>query len=232
MEPGDELLTLGRRIAVGDPRLDRPPSRVYEVRVREVTLPWPVAGHPALELCNTWAGWGGPRQPGAEWLRGYPVLAVWSGHVGLVDDITVTALLARAEREPVAAADALDEARVLRAALYACLTDPGDRAAFATVAGFAQQAARLAVLRAEPDGSARWRIPARPAGLRLPALAAGHAAAGLLTDARRHAVRACASPHCGWLFLDESGRRRWCGLASCGADADLRHACGDLISRR
>jgi len=143
----------------------------------------------------------------------------------------VTALLALAGQRPVAAAEALDEARALRTALYACLTDPGDRAAFATVAGFAQEAARLAVLHAEPDGLARWRIPVRAAGLRLPALAAAHAAAELLTDARRHLVRACVSPRCGWLFLDESGRRRWCSLATCGADAALRRACGAPAGR-
>ncbi|MFF0433337.1 CGNR zinc finger domain-containing protein [Streptomyces sp. NPDC004327] len=32
----------------------------------------------------------------------------------------------------------------------------------------------------------------------------------------RLTLRACPSPDCGWLFLDESGRRRWCSLATCG----------------
>ncbi|WP_327686942.1 CGNR zinc finger domain-containing protein [Streptomyces sp. NBC_00467] len=29
-------------------------------------------------------------------------------------------------------------------------------------------------------------------------------------------MRACPGEECGWLLLDESGRRRWCGLGTCG----------------
>ncbi|MFH9585335.1 CGNR zinc finger domain-containing protein [Streptomyces luteogriseus] len=35
--------------------------------------------------------------------------------------------------------------------------------------------------------------------------------------ARRFTVRRCPGQDCGWLFLDESGRRRWCSLVTCGA---------------
>ncbi|WP_326551608.1 CGNR zinc finger domain-containing protein [Micromonospora sp. NBC_01813] len=42
------------------------------------------------------------------------------------------------------------------------------------------------------------------------------AAGELLADARRHTVCACPGEHCGWLFLDQSGRRRFCSVATCG----------------
>jgi hypothetical protein len=215
VEPGVELETVHQRILAGDPRLERPAAPVYAVRVRDHWLPWSVGGHPALELCNTYAGWGGERHPGAEWLRGYPTLAVWAGHQDLLDDGTVTYLLDAAQRDPLGAAAVLDEARDLRARLYACLTDPADAKAFAAVAAYVEAAAGAAVFRRAPDGRGNWRLT-RAAGLRAPLHAAAHSAGDLLADPRRLTVCACPSPQCGWLFIDHSGRRRFCSIATCG----------------
>jgi DNA-binding SARP family transcriptional activator/predicted RNA-binding Zn ribbon-like protein len=215
VEPGVELETVHQRILAGDPRLERPAAPVYAVRVRDHWLPWSVGGHPALELCNTYAGWGGERMPGAEWLRGYPTLAVWAGHQDLLDDATVTQLLKAAQRDPLGAAAALDETRELRTWLYACLTDPADAKSFAAVARLVEAAAAVSVFRRGPDGLGHWRLtPA--AGLRAPLLAAARSAGELLADPRRLTVCACTSPTCGWLFIDHSGRRRWCSMATCG----------------
>ena len=51
-------------------------------RVSGQLVPDAVAGHVALELANTRAGWGGsaPR----EYLVSYDALAVWAGDVGLL----------------------------------------------------------------------------------------------------------------------------------------------------
>ena len=41
----------------------------------------------------------------------------------------------------------------------------------------------------------------------------------------RRASRACAAargPSCGWLFLDTSGRRRWCSMTTCGSRVKMR----------
>ncbi|MGS2614856.1 BTAD domain-containing putative transcriptional regulator [Micromonospora sp. LZ34] len=219
VEPGMRLREVHRRILRADHRLDRPDLPVYEVRVRGESLPWSVGGHPALEFCNTFAGWGHePPLPGSEWLRGYRTLAVWAGHVGLVDDVAVGRLLDLAGRSPDEAAATLDEARALRTRLYACLTDPADRGAFDAVARSAEAAAKTMVLRRDPDGRGRW-WPDLSAGLRLPVHAAAWSAAALLADPRRLTVRACPDARCGWLFLDESGLRRWCSLATCGRSA-------------
>ncbi|MFI8826029.1 BTAD domain-containing putative transcriptional regulator [Streptomyces sp. NPDC053431] len=217
IDPGPALTTLHDRILAGDPRLDRPPAPLYAVRVRDQWLPWTTSGHPALEFCNTFAGWHHtPEVPGSDWLRAYETLAVWAGHHDLADDPQVDRLLREAAARPDAAAAALAEARAFRTALYACLTDPADVRAFHTVAAVAQQAARSAVLTLGPDGLAQWRL-APSAGLDLPLHATARAAAELLADPRRLTLRACPSADCGWLFLDESGRRRWCSLATCGA---------------
>lgn len=215
VEPGVELETVHQRILAGDPRLERPAAPVYAIRVRDHWLPWSVGGHPALELCNTYAGWGGERMPGAEWLRGYPTLAVWAGHQDLLDDATVTQLLRAARHDPLGAAAVLDETRELRAKLYACLTGPEDAKAFAAVARHVEAAAAVSVFRRGPDGLGHWRLtPA--AGLRAPLLAAARSAGELLADPRRFTVCACASRTCGWLFIDHSGRRRWCSIETCG----------------
>ncbi|MFC0506290.1 BTAD domain-containing putative transcriptional regulator [Micromonospora costi] len=219
IEPGMRLREVQRRILRDDHRLDRPGRPVYEVRVRDECLPWSVGGHPALEFCNTFAGWGHePPLPGSEWLREYRTLAVWTGHVGLTDDAAVSRLIDLARRDPEAAAAELDTARALRTRLYACLTDPGDRPAFEAVARYAEAAARTLVFRRDADGRGRW-WPDLSAGLRLPVHAAAWSAAELLADPRRFTIRACPDRRCGWLFLDESGMRRWCSLATCGRPA-------------
>ncbi|MEU3889370.1 BTAD domain-containing putative transcriptional regulator [Streptomyces sp. NPDC029041] len=214
--PGRELRTLHERMLSGDPRLDRPPGPVYAVRVDDQWLPWSTSGHPALEFCNTYAGWGGDRLPGSEWLRGYATLAVWAGHLDLIEHRQTARLRERALRRPDEATTALDEARRFRTDLYACLTDPQDGRAFKAVAAVVQEAAGLSVLTRGEDGLGRWQ-PSPSAGLRLPLHAVARTAGELLTDPRRFTVRACPAPDCGWLFLDESGRRRWCSLRTCGA---------------
>ncbi len=215
IEPGAALRTLHERVLRGDARLDRP-GPVYAVRVGDQWLPWSTSGHPALEFCNTYAGWGGDRLPGSEWLGDYATLAVWAGHLDLIEERQVTRLREEARRQPDEAALVLDEARRFRTDLYACLTDPQDGRAFKAVAARVERAARLSVFTRGEDGLGRWR-PSPSTGLPLPVHAVAHSVAELLADARRFTIRSCPSRDCGWLFLDESGRRRWCSLATCGA---------------
>lgn len=49
-------------------------------------------------------------------------------------------------------------------------------------------------------------------------------AAQLATSDRLQKLRECASPNCGWLFLDESrrGNRRWCSMDDCGSRAKAK----------
>jgi predicted RNA-binding Zn ribbon-like protein len=48
-------------------------------------------------------------------------------------------------------------------------------------------------------------------------------AVALLADPERLGrVRQCPGRACGWLFLDISGRRHWCSMATCGSRAKMR----------
>ncbi|MFE2018789.1 BTAD domain-containing putative transcriptional regulator [Streptomyces sp. NPDC059499] len=217
VEPGTGLRTLYERMLRGDPRLDRPPGPVYAVRVGEEWLPWSTSGHPALEFCNTYAGWGGPPLPGSEWLRSYSTLAVWAGHMDLAEDWVVSGLLKKALQEPNDAAAVLREAREFRTRLYAALTDIDDVRAFKAVAGAAEDAARNSAFVLGEGRLGRWRL-SPSAGLRLPVLAVARSAAELLADPARFMIRVCPGEGCGWVFPDESGRRRWCSLRTCGKD--------------
>ncbi|MEU1812478.1 CGNR zinc finger domain-containing protein [Micromonospora sp. WMMD1076] len=194
---------------------------MHWVNVEGYPMPIPVGGHPALELCNTWAGWAAPPSPDRDWLRDYDRLAVWAGHVGLLAPAIVGRLREASRRRPSAAGEVLAETRELRTALHDVLLDPDDTAAFRRVAGPAREAAAASVLETGPDGIAHWTLP-DDAGLRLPLLAGARAAADLLTSAARTEVRACPAADCGWLFLDPRGRRRWCSMATCGNRAKVR----------
>jgi DNA-binding SARP family transcriptional activator/predicted RNA-binding Zn ribbon-like protein len=231
LTPGPDLQNLCGQIERADPRLDRPVTPVYQVRVRDQWLPWSVGGHPALDFCNTFAGWGGPRTPGDEWLRSYAALATWLGYADLADEHVVSRLIWQARQNPLEASSILDDARNLRSYLYASLTNRDDAHAFEVVGRYATAAAKLASFVRDQTGLGRWRLPLRPAGLRLPVHAVALAATELLGDARRYTVRACESPMCGWLFVDDSGRRRWCAVSTCSPQSETgRQHCGALAT--
>lgn len=192
----------------------------YAVRVGELLLPKPIGGHPALELCNTFAGWGEPS--GSDWLTDYRTLAVWAEFTGLVSKAGDLPAGSRA------AAGVLDEVRSFRAALYGLLLDGAgagadlpDGTAFAAVAAWVDEANALRRLTRGPDGSATLTLPPSR-DVRLPLHAAALAAADLLARPERADVRACPGHGCGWLFLDPRGRRVWCSMAACGNRAKVR----------
>jgi predicted RNA-binding Zn ribbon-like protein len=178
-------------------------------------LPAAVAGDPALDFCNTRAGWNAeePR----EYLTSYDHLAVWAREAGLVDAATVVRLRRRVKDAPDAGSRALSRALRLRAVVYAACTDPGDDDALEAVAAEARRAAAAAVL-VRGEG---WLVPER-AGLDLPTLEVARAAGSLLASGELETVGRCPGNDCGWLFLDPRGRRRWCTMAVCGNRAKAR----------
>jgi predicted RNA-binding Zn ribbon-like protein len=182
----------------------------YAVRVGEHLLPKPAGGHPALELCNTLAGWNAPTQ--SDWLTDYRTLAVWAEFTGLVPAAADLPATSRA------APGVLDDVRAFRAALYGLLLEG---TGFRAVAARVDEANALRRLTAGPDGSASLAIPASR-DVRLPLHAVAIAAADLLTRPERATVRACPGQGCGWLFLDPRGRRVWCSMAACGNRAKVR----------
>jgi len=138
----------------------------------------------------------------------------WGRRLGLTGDRALQA----DERE-------LAAARELRRALHATFT--------AVAAGAAPPAAPLELLNAtHAEAAAAARLTRRdgafaldwPAGdPRRVRFAVAVDAIALLADPQRLSrVRACPGRNCGWLFLDTSGRRRWCSMDTCGSREKMR----------
>ena len=88
----------------------------------------------------------------------------------------------------------------------------------------AEHAAAAAAGRLAP-GDGAWRL--RLAGRRRRARSASPSppTRWALLGRRRRGSRACTrcpGRDCGWLFLDASGRRRWCSMGACGSREKMR----------
>jgi predicted RNA-binding Zn ribbon-like protein len=119
----------------------------------------------------------------------------------------------------------LAAAHELRAAVHRIFSaiDGGEDAAKADLALLAAVHAEAAAAgRLARDGD-RYRLawPARdPRRVRFEVAAD---AVALLTDADLLArVHRCPGRGCGWLFIDRSGRRRWCSMQTCGSRTKMR----------
>ena len=179
-------------------------------------LPLPLAGDPALELCNTFAGWG--EDAGREYLLSYEHLVVWARERGLVAAGVADDLVVAGRAQPQEAARVLERARRLRRAFYAVVAGAAGDEDRAVVACEAERAAARARLEWRP--AAVWILPATP---ELPLLAVARAIGAFVTDPLR--VGRCPGRGCGWLFTDPTGRRRWCSMAVCGnREKARRHA--------
>jgi hypothetical protein len=182
----------------------RMPSR----EVEGLLLPEKVAFHPALELCNTRAWWGSATPK--EYLLSWRHAEVLARDLGLAD------VDARAD----AAADAAF-ARVLtlRSDLYAVVTEIAPVSRVQRLDAAIRAGRRDLELRGYADGTPVWAP--RSEGAERVVHAFGRAAGDLLSASRR--IGAC--PRCGWVFLDPSGRRKWCSMKWCGnRDKVQQHA--------
>ncbi|MGG5258973.1 CGNR zinc finger domain-containing protein [Phycicoccus avicenniae] len=184
-----------------------------------LVLPQPVARHPALELVNTFSGWDGAHA--SDYLVSYDHLAVLAGDLGLLPEHDVTRLRRAASRQPDVAEAALERTRTVRAVIRSAVLDPADPEAVAELAVAVRSAATTVELVA--GRPARWRVEGiTTEHLDRPADAFAWTAADLLTRPEVTGVRACPGLGCGWVFLDVSGRRRWCSMRWCGNRAKVR----------
>lgn len=140
-------------------------------------------------------------------------LARWGRRLGVLDG------------RPEVGARELAAARRLRAALYATFAAISDGAdpppeALERIARDHAEAAAAARL---ASGEGAWRLEWEPADPRRVRFAVAVDAVALLADAERLGrVHRCPGRDCGWLFLDTSGRRRWCSMQTCGSRAKMR----------
>ena len=205
---------------------------------RGVRLPDAVSGHPALEFCNTRAGWG-EAQP-KEYLSSAEAFLLWCLERELLRDDTVARLRERVKDDDVAAEALLETALELREAVYDVALGRRSGRPWEIVAGWAQRAraaGRLVPADVVPDGSgdgsgngsgdgsgpaaARWELDP-DSDFDAPLLAVAHAMDDLLTSPSGTTVGACPGHGCGWLFTDRRRRRRWCSMAACGNREKVR----------
>lgn len=188
----------------------------YAHHVDGLLLPRQLGGHPALELCNTRAGWG--EAAPKEYLTSYDHLAALAAEAGVIAKGTARRLRGLAARDERAAERTLARTLAFRSALYEALA--GHAGALGSVAREARAAAARCELVAD-DGGAAWRL-VEDDRLELPLLGFAQAAASLLTSPQSADVASCPGHGCGWLFLSRGGRRRWCSMAVCGNRAKVR----------
>jgi predicted RNA-binding Zn ribbon-like protein len=184
----------------------------YEVA--GLVLPARIGGHPALDLCNTYAGWADPSHgAGGEYLDSYTHLVRWASDAGLVEPLTVVALTRSADRLRGRAARVLDEALAVRSSLHAVLTTRVGSRTHRSALAHLTDAARAATSRGRLAVGEGW---VAATALEQPLDAAALSAARLLADVPLAEVHACPGDGCGWVFHDRSGRRRWCRMEWCG----------------
>lgn len=185
-----------------------------------LVLPRAVGGDAALDLVNTFAGWDRPEAASArDYLQSYDHLVLWSASVGIVSGAEVSPLRRAGRRDP-AADEALRRAKQLRSSVHdLVLNDDGTATALALLA--VQEIVSAAIAGAR----LRWEPPATlefAEGVQRPVdKVAWHCLLFLGTDDATR-VRACPGRGCGWLFIDRTGRRRWCRMEWCGNRSKAR----------
>ena len=178
-------------------------------------LPDAVAGHAALELCNTRAIWGSPAPK--EYLHDYLTFALWAREHEILTPDETEALRAASSAQAQQADRELRRALRVRDLIYAAVTSDGPTDALQRQVA---QAVRVSSYRPVADGT--LQLDGGPLTLALPVnrvTLLGHA---LLTHHGPDAVGRCFGEGCGWVFLDPTRRRHWCQMAVCGNRAKAK----------
>jgi predicted RNA-binding Zn ribbon-like protein len=163
-----------------------------------------------------------------ESFHSYGDLLSWVQRTGMVAPEPASHLVREATRRMVEAAATLDCAIALRETIYRIFSAvAGKRTPEATDLDLLNVVLReaLAALQVTPAAEGFvWAWGDERQGLSLVLWPIAQSAAELLTSVDLQAVRECAAPDCGWLFLDTSRNhsRRWCDMKACGNRAKAR----------
>ncbi|HTB50302.1 MAG TPA: ABATE domain-containing protein [Solirubrobacteraceae bacterium] len=146
-------------------------------------------------------------------LRTPDMLGRWGQRLDLLSDATF------------ASADELCHARVLRDAVYCLFSsisrgeEPSKKDLEVLMSNYTQAVKHASLLASQNVYKLDW-LAHDPRRIRY---AVATDAVALLADPRRLArVSRCPGRGCGWLFLNTSGRRRWCSMTTCGSREKMR----------
>ena len=163
-----------------------------------------------------------------EYLNSYYDLVAWSQQAQTITASEAEQLREQAERHPADASRVLQEAIVLREALFRIFSavaegeSPEDEDL--NILNSALSEAMCHVHIVPQTGGFQWDWTANPENLDRVLWPVVRAAADLLTSDELSDTRVCASESCDWLFLDTSKNhsRRWCNMKTCGNRAKAR----------
>ena len=147
-------------------------------------------------------------------LRTGDMLGRWGRRLGLLSD----------DAKPASEGE-LRRARALRDAVYRLFSStsrdqaPASKDLDVLMGNYLEAVKHASLVAGEDLYKLDW--PARdPRSIRY---AVATDAIGLLQDpSRLRRVSRCPGRRCGWLFLNTSGRRRWCSMSTCGSREKMR----------
>jgi YD repeat-containing protein len=178
-------------------------------------------GAPCLDLANStdWDRACEPVEPERnDVLRSPGMLEAWARRLGLAGSASLSA-------------DELGRVRDLRTALHRLFSavvhdEPAEAGDLTLLHATFAEAIGAGTL--ERDGAV-WRWTWDEDDARRARFALAVDAVTLLGDpSRLSRLHRCPGHECGWLFLDRTGRRRWCSMAACGSREKMRR----LYARR
>ncbi len=147
-------------------------------------------------------------------LRTEEMLGRWGRRLDLLSD----------DAEPASAAE-LRRARALRAAVYRVFSsisrdqEPAGKDLEVLMSNWIEAVKHASLLATEDVYKLDWQAR-DPQRIRY---AVATDAISLLQDpSRLERVSCCPGRGCGWLFLNTSGRRRWCSMSTCGSRDKMR----------
>jgi predicted RNA-binding Zn ribbon-like protein len=163
-----------------------------------------------------------------ERLNSYGDLVAWARERGILSTQEAEQLAQDAVRRPMEAASTLARAMVLREAIYRIFSavaaerspEAGDMMALNIALASALAVLHIVVT----EQGFAWAWSRGGSGLERVLWPVILSTVNLLTSNELPAVRECAAPHCGWLFLDTTRNRsrRWCDMTVCGNRAKAR----------
>jgi predicted RNA-binding Zn ribbon-like protein len=179
-----------------------------------------------LDFANTTGSH--PSHGDNEFLTHYERLIDWSVYTSVLTPNEAELLLNRAQQDAAAAEVVLNEAVMLREAMYRIFAanaaearpDARDMALFNRAV--AEAGGHLAVVPAADHF--HWHFTGAVDDLRRMLYPVVWSAAQLMVSDDLQYVRECAGDGCNWLFMDTSKNhtRRWCSMSSCGNRAKAR----------
>ncbi len=173
-----------------------------------------------LDFINTltWRGTPWPH----DYLRSYGDLIEWSKRAGILDGAEAAELHKKAGKERRRGDAVLGAARELREAIHGLITSAarGKGHAAADIAALNRVLAKAPRRHGLAKGEVGfvWKLSERPRTLDAMLFPIAESAGQTLVAAEAARLKSCASPECGWVFLDTTrgNRRRWCDMADCG----------------